>query len=62
MTLTRRRTPSLTLVVFLVIGILVASRHHYFETWETWRQVASAVLAVALWPLVLLGIDLHIKR
>jgi membrane protein YdbS with pleckstrin-like domain len=63
MTLTRRRTmPSLTLVVFLVIGVVVASRHHYFATWDTWRQVASAVLAVALWPLILLGIDLHIKR
>jgi hypothetical protein len=29
---------------------------------DTIRLIASAVLAVVLWPLLLLGIDLHIKK
>jgi ABC-type anion transport system duplicated permease subunit len=49
-------------IVYLVIGVLVAVRYDYFETLETLRQVLSAFLAVIFWPLLLLGIDLHISR
>jgi hypothetical protein len=34
---------------------------YYFEHADTLRPIASAVLAVILWPLLLLGINLHIK-
>lgn len=49
-------------LVYLVIGVAVAARHDYFEKLDTVRLIVSALLAVVLWPLVLLGIDLHIKK
>jgi hypothetical protein len=48
-------------VVYLVVGIVLASSHHYFAHADALKPILSAVLAVALWPLVLLGISLHIK-
>jgi hypothetical protein len=48
--------------VYILVGLVVASRHHYFAHVTTLRQFGSAVLAVVLWPLVVLGVDLHIRR
>jgi len=48
-------------LIYVVIGVVVASSHHYFTHADKLRPLASAVLAVALWPLLLLGISLHIK-
>ncbi len=61
MTLARPRIGLIPLVYF-VIGIVVANSHHYFENVDTIRTVGSAILAVVLWPLLLLGIDLHIRK
>jgi hypothetical protein len=47
-------------VVYLAIGIAVAATHDYFKHFDTVRRVISAILAILLWPLVLLGVDLHI--
>lgn len=52
---------SLGSIVWLVVGVLIASSHHFFAHFDTIKVIASAVLAILLWPLVLLGIDLHIK-
>jgi hypothetical protein len=49
-------------IVWLIVGIIVAATNDYFERLDTVRLLLSAVLAVLLWPLVLLGIDLHIRR
>ena len=54
--------PSFLGVVYLVIGVAVAASYDYFERLNTARQILSAVLAIVLWPLVLLGIDLHLRR
>lgn len=48
-------------LVYLVVGVVVALSHHYFEHASTLKPLVSALLAVVLWPLVLLGINLHIK-
>ena len=56
------RRPSLLFIVWIVVGVAIAASHHYFAHLSTIRQIASAVLAVLLWPLVLLGINLHIKK
>jgi hypothetical protein len=50
----------LIFLVYLGIGLVVAANHHYLGDLNNLSQVVSAVLAVVLWPLVLLGIDLHI--
>jgi predicted PurR-regulated permease PerM len=55
----RTRNVSLLLVVWVLVGIVVAVQRGYI-TATLLRLVVSAVLAILLWPLVLLGIDLHI--
>jgi hypothetical protein len=51
---------SLLAVVYLVAGAIVASTHHYYAHLHTAKQYGSAVLAILLWPLLFLGINLHI--
>ena len=48
-------------LVYLVVGLIVANAHHYFAHLNGFKPIASAVLAVLLWPLVLLGVSLHLK-
>jgi hypothetical protein len=48
-------------VVYILIGLVVSAGHHYFEHLDALKPIASAVLAVLLWPLVLFGINLHLK-
>ncbi|MGD0863064.1 MAG: hypothetical protein ABSA21_09940 [Candidatus Limnocylindrales bacterium] len=51
---------SLVGIVYLVIGFVVASGHAFFTNLNAATPILSAVLAVLLWPLVLLGVDLHL--
>lgn len=62
MPMRRTRGYSLVLLVYVGVGIAVAASHDYFRNVNTVREVFGAVLAVVLWPLVLLGIDLHLKK
>jgi hypothetical protein len=48
-------------LVYLVIGVLVAVARDYFDNLENVKRIISALLAVLLWPLVLLGVDLNIR-
>jgi len=50
----------LSSLLYLVLGVVIASQHHYYAHLDSLAQVASAVAATALWPLVLLGADLHL--
>jgi hypothetical protein len=54
-----RSRPSLLGIIYVVIGIVVASSHHYFAHVTDIKQVAELVLAVFLWPLVLLGVSMR---
>ncbi len=54
-----RRIP-LLFVVYLVIGVVVAYAENYFDNVERTKQLISAVLAILLWPLVLLGLDVKV--
>lgn len=53
--------PRLSSVVYLVIGVIVASQHSYYAHLATLARVLSAVVATALWPLILLGANLHLS-
>jgi hypothetical protein len=55
------RRPSLLGLIYLIIGVALAADRNYLQSLDTLREVASAALAIALWPLLLLGIDLHIR-
>jgi hypothetical protein len=45
--------------VYIIIGIIVAWEHHYI-TVAFLKTLLSAILAILLWWLVLLGVSLHI--
>jgi hypothetical protein len=47
-------------VIYLVAGGIVAATHHYWQNLHTLKTIVSAVLATVLWPLILLGINLHV--
>ena len=47
--------------VYLVIGVIVGVSEDYFDFHFPWKPLLSAILAVLLWPLTLLGVDLHIR-
>ena len=51
---------SILLFLYLIIGAIVAATHHYWSNIHTLKAVISAVLATVLWPLLLVGINLHI--
>lgn len=55
-----RRDISLLVVVYVLIGVIVAYQRHYI-TISLLKSVLSAILAILLWFLVLLGVDLHIR-
>ncbi|MFI7707196.1 hypothetical protein [Nonomuraea sp. NPDC049480] len=55
----RWRWRALILLIYVVIGIYIAWVYDYI-TAGLLRDLAEALLAVFLWFLVLLGIDLHI--
>ena len=54
-----RRT-TLLFVIYLVIGVVVAYDRDYLENLDRVRRLISAVLAIVLWPLVLLGFDVKV--
>lgn len=55
----RRGGPGLLTLLYVIIGAFVAGRHGYFASVSDISHIASAVLAILLWPLVLLGISLR---
>jgi hypothetical protein len=55
------RVRSLATIAYLVLGVLVASQHDYYVHLTTVSQVLSAVVATALWPLILFGASLHLN-
>ncbi len=48
-------------LIYVIIGAVIAQQHHYLVHLSSAAQVISAVLAIALWPLVLLQVNLHVK-
>jgi hypothetical protein len=48
-------------IIYLIAGVIVAAAHHYFSHADALRPIVSAVLAIILWPLLLVGVNLHIR-
>jgi len=49
------------LLAYVVIGVIVAAQHSYYASLASLSQVLSAIVATALWPLVILGANLHLS-
>lgn len=47
-------------LIYMVIGLFVANGDGYFAALGTLSGILSAVLAVFLWPLLILGANLHL--
>ena len=56
------RRPSLFGLLYLVIGVIVAAMNDYFDSLGTIGRLITAIVAVLIWPLVLLGFDVSISR
>ncbi|HVD24585.1 MAG TPA: hypothetical protein VNB86_01165 [Gaiellaceae bacterium] len=54
-----RRT-SFLFLIYLVIGVIVAYSEDYLENVDHTKRLISAILAVVLWPLILVGFDVKI--
>ena len=52
--------PGLLTTIYLIAGVVIAATHHYFTNVNTLKEIVSAILAVLLWPLLLIGINLHV--
>jgi hypothetical protein len=48
-------------LIYLVIGIIVAAVENYFDNVGSAARIGEALLAVLLWPLVLLGVDINLQ-
>lgn len=53
----RSRQVSLGAVLWIVIGLVVAANNDFLDDLGSLERILSAMLAVAVWPLVLL--DVH---
>ena len=58
----RYRRPSLLLLVWIVVGVVVAAIYDYFDSLGTAGRVLTVIAAVLLWPLLLFGFDVRISR
>ena len=56
----RSRQVSLGLVVWIVVGMIVAANHQFIKHLDSLSRVLSAILAVAVWPLVVLKVHFGI--
>ncbi len=57
---------SLIFVIYIVVGVLVAAgvigdEANYFNNLDSLKDVVNMLIAVLLWPLVLLGVDVNIS-
>jgi hypothetical protein len=48
-------------IVYLVVGVVVASAQGYLGDLGGLGEVLNLLLAVVLWPLLLVGVDFNIK-
>jgi ABC-type anion transport system duplicated permease subunit len=56
----RGRQISLGFVVWIVVGMIVAADHNFLRRLDSLSRVLSAILAVAVWPLVVLKVHFGI--
>lgn len=52
---------TIVLVAYLVIGVIVASAQGYLGELGNLGEIVNLLLAVLLWPLLLLGVDFNLE-
>jgi hypothetical protein len=56
----RRGGPGLLGLIYFFVGAFVAGAHDYLKSASSIQDIVSGVLGIILWPLILLGINLHV--
>lgn len=51
---------SIFTIIYLIIGLIVAGNRGYLVDLGSVSHLLSALITIALWPLVLLGVNLHL--
>jgi hypothetical protein len=57
-----RTSARLLVLAYLVVGVVVAVSRDYLDSLDTAGEWISAILAVLIWPLLLLGFDVAVRR
>jgi len=52
---------NLASLAYVIFGVIIASQHDYYRHLATISEVVSAVVATALWPLIVVGANLHLN-
>jgi len=52
---------TIVLVAYFVIGVIVASAQGYLSELGNLGEIVNLLLAVLLWPLLLLGVDFNLE-
>ncbi len=47
-------------IIYIIIGLIVAYNRSYLVDLSTISHILSALLAIILWPVILLGANLHL--
>ncbi|GAC1391883.1 MAG: hypothetical protein NVSMB46_06080 [Candidatus Saccharimonadales bacterium] len=47
-------------IIYIIIGVIVASNRGYITDLTTLGHIISAFVAILLWPVLLLGANLHL--
>jgi hypothetical protein len=47
-------------IVYAVVGLVLASNYGYLVDLNSLSRILSAVLAVVFWPLLLVGVNMHL--
>ena len=47
--------------IYVIVGVIVAAVEDYFENVDSPKGVLEALIAILIWPLVLLGVDINIR-
>jgi len=47
-------------IIYIIIGVILASNRGYLIDLGSLANLFSAILAILLWPLLLLGVNLHV--
>lgn len=55
-----RQKVSLGIVIWVIVGMIIAANHHFLDHLDSLSRILSAVLAVGAWPLVFLRIHVAI--
>ncbi len=50
---------SLVGIIYLLIGVVVASLQGYLVEWNIIGNLIEGIIAILIWPVLLLGVDLH---